>query len=154
MKTADLIGGLIGMAVGLFAIWEGTKMPEDVVMKIGPSYFPSIMAGLLILFSAALLVNALLGKSKGSVTPLHLSDPGVQRGLVTLAAAVVFCVALDPIGFIPMSIVFLAFMAWVLGKRNWKVFVLAPPLITLAVWLVFEKVLHLALPPGLLLDLL
>jgi hypothetical protein len=154
MKTADLVGGLIGMTVGLFAIWEGTKMPEDVVMKIGPSYFPSIMAGLLVLFSAALLVNALLGRSKGSVTPLRWSDEGVRRGLVTFVAAAVFCAVLDPIGFIPMSIVFLVFMAWLLGKRSWKVFVLAPPLITLAVWLVFEKVLHLALPPGLLIDLL
>jgi putative tricarboxylic transport membrane protein len=154
MKTADLIGGLIGMAIGLFAIWEGTKMPEDVVMKIGPSYFPSIMAGLLTLFSATLIVNALRGKSKGTVIPLHLSDRGVQRGLITFGAAIVFCIMLDSIGFIPTSIVFLAFMAWVLGKRNWRILVLAPPLITLAVWLIFEKVLHLALPLGLLLDIL
>ena len=154
MKTADLIGGLIGMAIGLFAIWEGTKMPADVVMKIGPSYFPNIMAGMLVLFSAALIVNAQRGKSKGSVTPLCLSDRGTQRGLITLGAAVAFCATLDTIGFFPTSIVFLAFMAWVLGKRSWRVLVLAPPLITLAVWLVFEKVLHLALPPGLLLDLL
>jgi hypothetical protein len=154
MKTADLIGGLIGVAIGLFAIWEGTKMPLDVVMKIGPSYFPTIMAALLVFFSAALIVSALLGKSKGSLTPLRLSDKGTRRGIITLGAAIVFCATLDSIGFIPMSIVFIAFMAWVLGKRSWKVFVLAPPLITLAVWLVFEKLLHLALPAGLLIDVL
>jgi putative tricarboxylic transport membrane protein len=154
MKTADLICGLIGMAIGFYAIWEGARMPADVVMKIGPSYFPSIMAGLLVLFSAALIVNALRGRSKGSVTPLRLSDKGVQRGLITFAAAIVFCATLDPIGFIPMSIVFLAFMAWVLGKRAWRALLLAPPLITVAVWLIFEKVLHLALPPGLLIDIL
>ena len=154
MKTADIVGGLVGMVIGLYAIWEGTKMPPDVVMKIGPSYFPSIMAGLLVLFSVALIINALRGRSKGSLTPLCLSDKGVQRGLITLGAAIVYCATLDPIGFIPVSIIFLAFMAWVLGKRTKGALLFAPLLITISVWLIFEKALHLALPAGLLLDIL
>ena len=154
MKTADIVGGLIGMVIGLYAIWEGTKMPPDVVMKIGPSYFPSIMAWLLVIFSVALLINALRGRSKGTLIPLRLSDKGVQRGLITLGAAIIYCATLDPIGFIPVSIIFLVFMAWVLGIRAWRVLLLAPPLITLSVWLIFEKVLHLALPAGLLIDIL
>lgn len=44
MKKADIVGGLIGILIGLYAIWEGTKMPEDLVMKIGPSFFPNILA--------------------------------------------------------------------------------------------------------------
>ena len=154
MKTADIVGGLIGMVIGIYAIWEGTKMPPDVVMKIGPSYFPSIMAWLLVIFSVALLINALRGKSKGTLIPLRLSDKGVQRGLITLGATIIYCATLDPIGFIPVSIIFLVFMAWVLGIRAWRVLLLAPPLITLSVWLIFEKVLHLALPAGLLIDIL
>ena len=27
-------GGALGILIGVFAIWEGTKMPVDVVMKI------------------------------------------------------------------------------------------------------------------------
>ncbi len=56
MKVADIVGGLIGILVGAFALWEGTKMPTDVVMKIGPSFFPSILGGMLILCSSVLLV--------------------------------------------------------------------------------------------------
>jgi putative tricarboxylic transport membrane protein len=154
MKTADIIGGLIGMAIGLGAIWQGSTMPTDVVMKIGPSFFPGFLAGGLILFSALLLINALLGKSKGTVSALHLSDPGTRRGLIMLGAALVFCVLLEPLGFIPTSIVFLAFMIRVLGKRKPLPILLAPPLVTLAVWLVFEKVLMLSLPAGVLADVL
>lgn len=89
MKKADIVGGLIGILIGLYAIWEGTKMPEDLVMKIGPSFFPNILAGILILFSATLIINALRGKSKGEVAPLKLSDKGVQRGLITLVSTIV-----------------------------------------------------------------
>lgn len=154
MKVADLFGGALGILIGVFAIWEGTKMPVDVVMKIGPSFFPNILAGLLILFSAVLIVNAVRGKSKGKVEPYRLADKGAQRGLITLAAGILFCVVLDPLGFIPTSILFLTFMIWVMGKRNLLLLAVTPSLITLAVWLVFEKVLALSMPPGILVDYL
>ena len=154
MKVADIVGSLIGILIGTFAIWEGTKMPTDVVMKIGPSFFPSILGGMLILFSAILLVNALRGKSKGQVEVFRLSDKGVQRGLITLVASVVFCVVLDPLGFIPTSIIFLAFMMFVMGKRNPWLLATIPVFITTAIWLVFEKVLALSMPAGVLADYL
>ncbi len=154
MKVADIFGGVLGMLIGAFAIWEGTKMPTDVVMKIGPSFFPNILGGLLIVFSAILVVNALRGRSKGKVEPYRLSDKGVQRGLITLVAGIIFCAVLDPLGFIPTSIIFLTFMMLVMGKRSPLLIVLTPPLVTLAVWLVFEKVLSLSMPAGVLADYL
>ena len=154
MKTADIWGGVIGILIGVLALWEGRRMPADVVMGIGPSFFPNFLAGFLIFFSAILLINALRGKSKGTAEPFRLSDKGVQRGLATLGAAFVFCAVLEPLGFIPTSIAFLAFMILILGKRNPVLLVLAPPLVSFGVWLVFEKVLKLSLPPGLLVDVL
>ena len=154
MKKADIVGGLIGILISVYAIWEGAKMPEDQIMKIGPSFFPNILAGFLILFSLILIINALRGRSKGQVTPFKLSDKGVQRGLITLGATIVFCVSLDPIGFIPTSIVFLVFMMWVMGNRKPLQMALAPTLVTLAIWLIFEKVLNLSMPAGLLVDIL
>lgn len=150
MKIADIVSGAIGILIGLYAIVAGMQMPADVVMKIGPSFFPTILAGFLILFSLMLIINALRGRSKGSVQPFKLSDVGVQRGLITLAATIVFCVALNPVGFIPTAIVFLIFMMWVMGKRKPLLLAAVPPLITVSIWLVFEKVLHLSMPPGLL----
>lgn len=154
MKKADIVGGLIGILIGLYAIWEGARMPEDVVMKIGPSFFPNILATLLIVFSAVLIINALLGRSKGEVAPFKLSDKGVQRGLITLVSAILFCVALDPLGFIPTAIIFLAFMMAVMGNRKPVQLVVVPPLVTLTIWLIFEKILNLSMPAGILTDIL
>ena len=71
MKIADIFGGALGILIGLFAIWEGTKMPTDVVMKIGPSFFPNILGGLLILFSAILIANALRGRLRRAHVGAH-----------------------------------------------------------------------------------
>ena len=154
MKVADIFGGAIGILVGLFSLWEGSRMPVDVVMKIGPSFFPNILGGLLILFSAILIVNALRGKSKGKIEPYRLSDKGTQRGLITLAAGIIFCVVLEPLGFIPTAIIFLTFMMLIMGKRNPLLIAVIPALITAGVWLVFEKVLALSMPVGILADYL
>lgn len=154
MKVADIVGGVFGILIGAYVIWEGSNMPPDYVMKIGPSFFPNILAGLLMLFSIVLIVNALKGKSKGTLEPLTLASQGVQRGLITLGATIVFCAALVPVGFILTSIVFLLFMMLVMGKREPLLIVTVPPLITISIWLVFEKLLLLSMPAGMLVDLL
>lgn len=154
MKVADIIGGMIGILIGLYAIWEGSNMPPDYIMKVGPSFFPTILAGLLIIFSLASIVFALKGKSKGTVEPLKLSDKGVQRGLLLLLATVVFCAVLEPLGFIPTAIVFLALMMLLMGNRKPLQVLCAPPLVTFSIWLIFEKILNLSMPAGLLTDIL
>jgi putative tricarboxylic transport membrane protein len=150
MKTADTVAGLIGILIGVYTVWEGSTMPPDVVMKIGPSFFPNILAGFLILSSLALIVTALRSRSKGSVAPLRISDSGVQRGLITLAATMVYCILLKPLGFIPTSLAFMVFMMVTLGRRKPMTLVVVPWVVTLSIWVVFEKILHLDLPPGVL----
>jgi len=150
MKTADIAGALIGMTIGGYVVWESSTMPTDVVMKIGPGFFPQMMAGGLILFCLILLINALRGRSQGTVEPMRLSDVGVQRGLITLVAAVAFVALMVPLGFIPTAIAFLTFMMLVMGKRKPLPILVIPSLVTASIWLVFEKGLHLGMPPGLL----
>jgi len=154
MKTADIVGGLVGILIGAYAIWEGTNMPPDFIMKIGPSFFPNILASLLILFSVASIVFALKGKSKGTVEPIKLSDKGAQRGVITLLATIVFCAVLDPLGFIPTAIIFLVFMMLLMGNRKPWQLAIAPPLVTFSIWLIFEKALNLSMPAGILTDIL
>lgn len=150
MKVADITAGSIGVLLGLWVFWRSANMPADLVMKIGPGFFPSILAAGLVLFSAALIVKAVLGKSKGQVEARSWSDVGLRRGLITVGAAIAFVAAMEPVGFIPTSIVFLTFMLWVMGKRKPLLIALAPACVTVAVWLVFEKLLHLSMPPGVL----
>ncbi len=150
MRTADLVAGLIGILIGVYTVWEGSSMPPDVVMKIGPSFFPNILAGCLALSSLALIAAALRGRSRGSIVPLRVSDPGVQRGLITLAAALAYCLLFKPLGFIPTTMAFMAFMMVILGRRKPLMLAVAPAIVTVSIWVVFEQLLHLDLPPGVL----
>ena len=66
MKTADLIGGGSGIALGSYILYEGSKMPADLIMKIGPSYFPNVLAVGLIFFSLILMYRSYRGEFNSS----------------------------------------------------------------------------------------
>lgn len=147
---ADLIGGIFGVFIGIFVLWMSWNMPADVVMKIGPGFFPGILAILLILFSGVLIGKTLLGRGPQGTGGPAVTAQGKWRGVLTLVSTVVFVALLEPLGFIPTAFLFLTFMMLVMGKRKPLLIILAPALVTVGVWLVFEKLLHLSMPPGIL----
>ena len=154
MKVADLVGGIVGVSLGLFAFWVSWNMPSDVVMKIGPGFFPSILSGLLVLFSGSLLVKAVLSRAQAPDETPQITSEGRWRGAVTLVATVVFVAVMESLGFIPTAISFLTLMMLVMGKRKPLAILVVPTLVTVGIWLVFEKLLHLSMPPGILEGLL
>ncbi len=154
MKLADIISGMIGILIGAYVMIKCQSYPEDFVMKIGPAFFPEILAGGLILFSALLILQALLGKSIGDVERISIRQKGIQRVLLALAGMIVYCAVLKPAGFIIATVPLIMFFMFLLGNRKTVQYVWVPVAITLAVYLVFEKVLILSLPAGLLSSIL
>jgi len=154
VKRIDIISGIIGILIGGYVLITSRSFPEDVVMKIGPAFFPEILAGGLILFSALLILQALLGKSIGEAEKLSIHRKGTQRILWALAGMIAYCAVLKPVGFIIATIPFIMFYMFLLGDRKWLSYLWVPAAITLGVYLVFEKVLVLSLPAGLLSSIL
>jgi len=154
VKRVDIVSGSAGILIGAYVLIKCQSYPQDVVMKIGPAFFPEMLAAGLILFSALLILQALLGKSIGDYQKLILREKGTQRILLALVGMIVYCAVLKPVGFIVATIPFIMFYMFLLGNRNKLHYVWVPVAITLAVYLVFEKLLVLSLPGGLLRDIL
>lgn len=153
MKTADLIGGGAGIVLGSYVLYEGSKMPADLIMKIGPSFFPNALAVGLIIFSAILIVYALLGRAKGESEKLRFKDKGVQRALVSLLAIVAYTALLTTVGYPIMTILLVGGLMVLLGKRNALEIAGVAVATTFVVWLIFAKLLMLSMPMGVLEDL-
>lgn len=154
MKTADIIGGSAGIVLGGYVLYEGSKMPLDLIMKIGPSYFPDALAIGLIIFSAILIVYALLGRSKGESEAISFRDKGIQRALVSLLIILVYTTLLIPVGYPIMTILLVGGTMVLLGKRDlWQITYVSVST-TFVVWLIFAKLLMLSMPMGILEDLI
>ena len=150
MKHVDIVSGLVGILIGAYVLIKCQSYPQDVVMKIGPAFFPEILAGGLIAFSALLILQTFLGKVSGEFEKLSLRQRGVQRILLALAVMIVYCAVLKPVGFILATIPFIMIFMFLLGNRRPLQYLWVPIAITMGVYLVFEKLLVLSLPSGLL----
>jgi len=150
MKKPDIVAGAIGTAIGAWILFEGASFPVDLVMKVGPSFYPNLLAGLLILFSVILAVLGGLGRSKGSSEPLNPGSAGFARAALSLAAAVIYTVLLKPVGFFIMTTLFVLALMTLLGNRRPLQLALVPLGTSVGVWLIFQKLLTISLPAGLL----
>lgn len=150
MKKPDIVGGAVGVAIGTYVLIEGAKMPPDVVMKIGPNFFPDILAILLIGFSVFLIIQGATSKKDGGFDRIDLRSPGFIRAALSLLVSCVYAFILKPVGFLPGTALFILALMLLLGSRKARDLALVPVLASVAVWLVFEKLLTISLPAGLM----
>ncbi len=150
MRIHDIAGGAAGVGIGLYVLVQGAKMPPDHIMKIGPSFFPSLVAAVLIGFSALLALQGFLSRKPGGFEPLDFRSFGIWRALIALGAATVYTALLRPVGFLPMTVLFILSLMLLLGARRPLGLALVPLAATAGVWLVFERLLLITLPAGLL----
>ena len=150
MKRADIIAGILGLFVGFYVIIESRTFPDDEVLLMGPSFFPIVLSVLMLIFSIALIVNALMGRSAKKAEKLDLRDPGIQRSIISLLATIVYLSTLEKLGFIIGSIIYLMFLMYLLKLRNYVKMVLVSVGVSLAVYYIFRVALSITLPLGLL----
>lgn len=112
---------------------------------VGPRLFPYVAGSLCLLFGALIALSRRPAGDMGA----FLSDPGVRRRTLGLAAlSVAYVALLDVLGFVPASSLAMAVLMLAFGVRRW---LLVLPVALLAPWLTalaFEHVLGLRLPEG------
>ncbi len=150
MKRADFIIGCLGMILTLY-IWITTaSFPEDQVVQVGPAFFPRMLAVGLGLTSLALIIQAIVKVSatEQKKNSLSLSDPGIRRALIALFATVIYCLLLETIGFIPLSIIYLILLMLLLKEKKYIQMCLTSVAVTGVLYAVFNMLLNITLPLG------
>ena len=151
LKTADIISAIIGLLLSTYVWIASASFPQDVVMKIGPDFFPRIIAVAMAIASLFLLVQALTNKTpEEAVQTLNLKDAGILRALAFLILAVVYVSVMDFLGFIISTIICLLVAMYILKLRNLKNMVLVSLGTAMGVYFAFASILGIQLPSGLL----
>lgn len=150
LKKPDTIAGTIGLLIAVYVIYTAHFFPEDKVLLLGPSFFPTVLACGLGVFSLVLLVVALRGKSRRSTDPFNIKDPGVQRAGVSLLAIIAYCFLFDVLGFIIVSSLYLFGLMFLLHRRDYLRMAAVSVGVTLLVYAIFNRLLDISLPAGLL----
>jgi hypothetical protein len=144
-KPADLLSSGILNAIGVGALIEGIRLDLGKPTEPGPGFYPFIIGIILIVLASTLLIQALRGRTTGS-------EPfGELRGSAILIASISFCVlTLEPLGYV-ISMFFLAVIVQcVLQNKSWWRIALVGFVLSIGSYVLFDTLLGVLLPRGIL----
>ena len=144
-KPGDVIGGLLLLFIGGWAIVGGMKLHLGTVSEPQPGFFPFwggvVLAGL----SGILLFQALSGRSKGAQ-----AFGAIWRPVIMIVGLIVYVAVLETLGYIIATIVLSVILLRVLGTRRWWVLAVAGLIIAFGSYILFARFLNVTLPGGIL----
>ena len=154
---ANLIGSLIFIAVGVWALIQTYSFQEVKNTYVQAAVFPQIMCVGMLIFAVILLIQSIiklmtmdendpLAEPAASIN--FIKDKGVLAALFVMLLCALFVVFFKPLGYVVCGAVLCFVIMVLIGKRNWLQMVLVSILVPLGMWLVFYKVLTVNSPMG------
>jgi len=145
MRRADLAIGLGLLVFAAVYFDQSFNIVRGFASdRLGPAFFPRMLAVALAVLAVALLVRA--GSGRSDPTPLPAMRP--MLFFVTLALLVAYGLALPSLGFVITTPLLLAAVIRLLGQREWAGVIGTALGATIALYAVFGRMLHVLLPMG------
>lgn len=146
MVDRDTISAVGFLALSVFVGAQAARFPLGKLNRVGPGFFPLVLAVLLGVLSLALLSNSLrLKDKKRAETPRR----PVALGLV-VAAIFTYSLLLKPLGFVLSTLLFTLAVFELSDPRRWFAPILAAVLTTAGSYLLFKLWLGIPFPTGIL----
>jgi hypothetical protein len=137
---------VVFLALAGFICFEAFQVPIGTVRMPGAGFFPLLLGVLLGLLSVGLLAMSVVG-APGHATRIWPDEPAV----LWLVASVLVAVALfERAGFVLTMALFLVAAMRVLGTRSWTTVLTLALGGSIGSYVVFGRVLQIALPSGVL----
>ncbi len=152
MVWPDRIIGSLLLLLALAYYWLTYGIEVGLASDLlGPTFFPRTLAILLVVASAALVVRSLRARRGEGEEPPPAGD-APHRLVWTLALTVAYLLLLPRAGYLLLTPVYLGAFAYLLGYRSWKPLVGTAVGVTVALYLIFGRMLGVRLPRGVLFD--
>jgi putative tricarboxylic transport membrane protein len=148
MKHADIIGGMLGIILSFLIFYIASGFPEDQVVRVGPAFFPKLVAVGLGIFSVILLISAYTGNQVETNPGFSIKDPGIQRGIISAGATIIYCLLFEYLGFIVCTFIYLSFLMILLKDRQYIQIAITSITVTAVVYFIFKVLLNITLPSG------
>ena len=152
MKKANVITGVVFLALSIFAYMQAQKMVGKIMTDaLGPGFWPKVLGLVMGVLSLALIAEGLFGKqAEGEKVPIAFGTEGFHRVLKLFAVLIVFGAILYFLGIYVGILFMMPLCMWLHGERNKKILVGLAVGSCLFIYLVFGLALRVPLPMGLL----
>ncbi|MFT2109958.1 tripartite tricarboxylate transporter TctB family protein [Marinomonas sp. 2405UD68-3] len=144
MRLNDRVFGMLMLILAFGYGWEATQFPEPFGggESVGPETFPIILSFLLGISAIYLIIKPDIDEAWPA--------PRMLLELSVIALAILaFAWAIEPLGFIPAAVLMVSYLCWRMGAKP-KQSIATGVITSVVMFVVFNNVLELALPLGLL----
>lgn len=134
--TGNRIFILVAIVVLIAFLTQIPSIPHDA------AGYPLFLIVSCLILSIAILIK------KGDDSKEKLDNKSVKNIVIFNLAILVYLLSMSKISYLLSTLAFLYFGEWILGFRIKKVFILFPIILTLAMYLLFTRLLGVILPEG------
>ena len=113
-NNKDFLAGLLLLAVGAGGFFMALDYPFGSALRMGPGYFPRVLAGILMVFGIFVLVRSILSPEKVK------GRWGWKPLAFIIASLVAFGWIMDKVGLIPALVVMFIVSAFGGHEFRWK----------------------------------
>lgn len=144
-NMSDVVGGLFlflvsaGAMVGALHLHVGT--PTDPQ----PGFFPFVGGLVVMIFSAIILVQGWLGRTKKKTAFGDLGRPALLLCVLILLVGI-----LDRVGYVIGTFVASGFILRILRVKSWRAILITSLCLSIGTYILFDKLLGVELPVGFL----
>ena len=136
--TADIIGGILIIAVGVFAVLHSQQYDMGHLRQMGPGFFPTAVGIILIVLGVLITLPA-----------LFRHGPSVKvnwKGFLWVMLSIfVFGITLDPLG-LPIAVVLAVIAATGASTLVWRTKVILAVSVAVITYLIFSLGLGMNMP--------
>lgn len=147
-NRGDLIASVVCIALGIGVMAGAVHLRVGTPVKPQAGFFPFLGGFLFTALAGILFVQAWRGRSVGA------APFGKLGGVVAVVLGFAFYAAtLEVIGYIPATLVLAGVVLKVLGTKSFKELAAITLLVVLGSYLVFQRLLGVSLPAGIIASL-
>ncbi len=148
----ELVFSMLLIAFSLFLLWQAYAI-SGFESLTSAGAFPMVAAGVMLISAAFALRDTTKSKihagNEGESLPQQFIRQIAPGMLVLFVIAItVYMVALETVGFILSSYLFLLVSMWILGSRKLFLNIWVSALVLAAVYLIFQTIFSVVLPTG------
>ena len=156
-KTSeDFLTGIFLLSICSFIYFViiPREVQGEIQRGLPPDFFPKFSVIWVGIFAIVLVFRGLFTKPKDLLSDQTLKQVREGRkGVIFVITGTLFYLVLCPlISYIPATVVSLIFLMWVFWERRWIMLVTIPVIVTLAIYILFAKVMIVQLPQCIFFD--
>jgi putative tricarboxylic transport membrane protein len=149
MKRLNLIKGIVLLIFSLIVCYESNHLSLWSGRKPGPGLFPLFLGILLGILSLVFIIVKGFKQNKEAI-PLWTSRGNRNRILLTFGTLIIYAIVLPFFGFLVSTFFLLFFLLGLSYSGKWIVLGISSFLISFAFYIIFQILLKIQLPHGIL----